>query len=78
LEDACAELERQAHGHAIEDPKLKVVETELERVFQSVNSLAGDAVDQTEAFGQHLDRDAVPQVLTTLMEQCQEYDSNVL
>jgi PAS domain S-box-containing protein len=78
LADACAELERQAHAHQTEDTKLKVVESELERVLLSVNSLAGDAADQSETFDQHLDRDAVQQVLTTLMEQCQEYDSSAL
>jgi HPt (histidine-containing phosphotransfer) domain-containing protein len=78
LANACAKLEQQANAHQTKDVVIKVAETELKKVVQSINSLPDDAAVQTDNFDQHLDSDAVQLVLTTLMEQCQEYDSSAL
>jgi two-component system sensor histidine kinase/response regulator len=78
LQDACAELEQQAQAHRTGDAELEVAETELQRVLQSINSLADDDADQTANIDKPLDRVAALQVLATLARQCEEYDTSAL
>jgi CheY-like chemotaxis protein len=79
LQDACAELEKQAIEHQTGDTELKAVEAALQQVLKSVSSLADDAADdQTGTIDHPLDRDAVQQVLSTLAQQCGEFDTSAL
>ena len=78
LQTACAELEHLASQHQTGGAELKVVDVELQRVLNSVHSLADDTGNYTVTVDQPLDRSAVQQVLATLAEQCGEYDTSAL
>jgi hypothetical protein len=64
--------------HQIGDAAFKVVEFELQRALQSVNRLTDVTADKTGTSEQPIDRDAVKQVLATLVQQIADYDTSAL
>ena len=78
LQGACADLEKLAHNRRTDSKTLESVEIELQRVLSSVASLSDDISDNSKQEDLPLDYPAVANVLTTLAEQCLEYDTSAL
>ena len=75
LQNGCAALEKQAGKQQAGDAELNTVDAELQRVLKSVGSLAALTANKKTTVDAPLDRETLERVLTTLAEQCADYET---